>query len=55
MGVKMYKDMRNNVNRRLNFESANLDRTVNAALVQIDAINRLKKVRNAKRFAIGAS
>ena len=43
MGVKMYKDMRNNVNRRLNFESANLDRTVNAALVQIDAINRLKK------------
>lgn len=41
MGVKMYKDMRNNVNRRLNFESANLDRTVNAALMQSDAIEKL--------------
>lgn len=43
MGVKMYKDMRNNVNRRLNFESANLDRTVNAALVQTEAIEILAK------------
>lgn len=41
MGVKMYKDMRNNVNRRLNFESANLDRTVNAALMQSEAIEKL--------------
>lgn len=41
MGVKMYKDMRNNVNRRLNFESANLDRTVNAALMQSAAIEKL--------------
>lgn len=43
MGVKMYKDMRNNVNRRLNFESANLDRTVNAALMQSEAIEKLIK------------
>lgn len=42
MGVKMYKDMRNNVNRRLNFESANLDRTINAALEQVRAIEKLK-------------
>lgn len=43
MGVKMYKDVRNNVNRRTNFESANLDRTVNAENVQKDAINKIIK------------
>lgn len=43
IGVKVYKDVRNNVNRRTNFENANLDRTVNAALTQAEAINKLKK------------
>ena len=43
MGVKMYKDMRNNVNRRLNFESANLDKTIDAAARQIDAIMYIKE------------
>ncbi|MEG0545710.1 MAG: DNA-binding protein WhiA [Oscillospiraceae bacterium] len=43
MGIKMYKDVRNNVNRRLNFESANLDKTVNAALIQTEAIELLMK------------
>lgn len=42
MGVKMYKDMRNNVNRKLNFESANLDKTIDAATKQIQAINHIK-------------
>ncbi|MCH5188952.1 MAG: DNA-binding protein WhiA [Oscillospiraceae bacterium] len=42
MGVKMYKDMRNNVNRKLNFESANLDKTVSAASKQIEAIRKIK-------------
>lgn len=42
MGVKMYKDMRNNVNRKLNFESANLDKTIDAATKQIDAIIHIK-------------
>lgn len=42
MGVKMYKDMRNNVNRKLNFENANLDKTIDAAAKQIDAINHIK-------------
>lgn len=42
MGVKMYKDMRNNVNRKLNFESANLDKTIDAAAKQIDAILHIK-------------
>lgn len=43
MGVKMYKDVRNNVNRKLNFESANLDKTIDAASKQIDAIVHIKK------------
>lgn len=42
MGVKMYKDMRNNVNRKLNFESANLDKTIDAASKQINAILHIK-------------
>lgn len=43
MRVKVYKDMRNNVNRRLNFENANLDKTVNAALRQNEAIQKLRE------------
>lgn len=43
MGVKMYKDVRNNVNRKLNFENANLDKTIDAATKQIDAIVHIKK------------
>ena len=43
MGVKMYKDMRNNVNRKLNFENANLDKTIDASSKQIDAILHIKK------------
>ncbi len=42
MGVKMYKDVRNNVNRKLNFESANLDKTIDAASKQVDAIMHIK-------------
>lgn len=42
IGVKVFKDVRNNVNRKTNFENANFDRTVNAALKQTEAIKRLK-------------
>ena len=42
MGVKMYKDVRNNVNRKLNFESANLDKTIDAASKQVEAILHIK-------------
>lgn len=41
--VIVYKDIRNNVNRRLNFENANLNKTVNAAMQQIEWIGKLKK------------
>lgn len=50
MGVKMYKDMRNNVNRKLNFENANLDKTVGAASKQIDAIKKIKSTIGISRL-----
>ncbi len=43
MGVKMYKDVRNNVNRKLNFESANLDKTIFASSKHTDAISHIKE------------
>jgi len=42
MSVKVYKDMRNNINRRTNFETANLDRIINAENIQKDAIKKIK-------------
>jgi DNA-binding protein WhiA len=43
MSVKVYKDVRNNINRRTNFETANLDRIVNAENEQKDAIRKIQK------------
>lgn len=45
MGTKMFKDMRNKVNRRMNFENANSTRTFNAAYEQIKAIEYIEKKR----------
>ncbi len=42
MTAKMEKDLRNSVNRRLNCDSANLDKAVLAAQEQIEAIRRLE-------------
>jgi DNA-binding transcriptional regulator WhiA len=36
--MRVEKDLRNTVNRKVNFETANLNKTVNAAVSQIDAI-----------------
>ena len=41
--VRIYKEMRNNVNRIVNCETANLDKTLNAALRQIDNIIYIKE------------
>lgn len=41
MGIKMVKSVRNKINRQINFETANISRTVNAAMSQIKAINRI--------------
>ena len=43
MGVKMMKDVRNKINRQINFETANISRTVNVAFAQIEAIEKIKK------------
>lgn len=43
IGVTVIKDIRNNENRKNNFETANIAKTSSAAVAQIGAINKLKK------------
>ena len=43
MSAKLEKDIRNKVNRKVNFESANLQRTVAAATRQYEAIAKIKE------------
>ena len=43
MSAKMEKDLRNSVNRRLNCDNANLDKAVDAALDQTEAIRLLMR------------
>lgn len=45
--IRVIKDTRNNVNRLVNCETANLSKTINAAVKQIEDIKKLKK---EKRF-----
>lgn len=40
--ARIYKDVRNNVNRLVNCETANLNKTVNAAVRQIENINLIR-------------
>ena len=39
--VRALKSIRNNINRQTNFDKANIDRTVNASLKQVDAIKAI--------------
>ena len=41
--IRVYRDMRNSINRIVNCETANLSKTVNASVKQIEAINKLKE------------
>ena len=41
MQVKMFKEVRNQVNRKTNFETANIDKTVSASAKQIAAIETI--------------
>ena len=43
MSAKVYKDVRNSVNRKSNFEAANLSKTVDASVRQIKAIEKIDK------------
>ncbi len=42
MDVKILKELRNKANRQTNCETANIDKMVNAASVQIEAINKIE-------------
>lgn len=46
--VRILKDMRNSVNRRVNCETANISKTVSAAVKQIDDIRYIEKVKGMK-------
>ncbi|MDI6600524.1 MAG: DNA-binding protein WhiA [Thermoanaerobacteraceae bacterium] len=41
--IRAFKEIRNNINRLVNCETANLDKTVNAAVRQIENINYIKE------------
>lgn len=41
--TRIYKELRNDVNRRMNCDMANLDKTMNAASKQIEAIEKLMR------------
>ena len=43
MNAKVEKDMRNSINRKVNCDSANADKTVAAAQEQLEAIRRIKR------------
>ena len=43
MNAKLEKDLRGSVNRRVNCDAANLDKAVEAALIQVEAIRRLEE------------
>lgn len=42
MSIKVEKDVRNKVNRKVNFECANIERSVQAGLKQVEAIQLIK-------------
>ncbi|MBQ2695781.1 MAG: DNA-binding protein WhiA [Clostridia bacterium] len=49
--IKVEKDMKNQINRRVNCETANLTKTANAAALQIQAINKLMDSRFASELS----
>ena len=49
--VRVLKETKNNVNRKVNFETANLNKTVNAAVKQIQAIEIIKKKKRWNRLS----
>ncbi|MGN1300786.1 MAG: DNA-binding protein WhiA, partial [Clostridia bacterium] len=41
--IRVFREMKNNVNRLVNCETANLNKTISASVKQIETIKRLKK------------
>lgn len=48
--IRVYRDMRNQINRKVNCETANLNKTVNAAFKQIEAISYLQEIGELKKM-----
>lgn len=51
--VRIYKEMRNNVNRLVNCETANLNKTVDAAVRQTESIKLIKERTGLKKLPTG--
>lgn len=51
--VRIYKEMRNNVNRLVNCETANLNKTVDAAVRQVESIKLIKEKVGLKKLPLG--
>lgn len=49
--IRVLKETKNNVNRKVNCETANLNKTVSAAIVQIQAIEKIKKRKKWNRLS----
>jgi len=50
---RIFKGMRNQVNRLVNCETANLNKTVNAAVQQLESIRRVKEVIGLDKLPLG--
>ena len=50
--VRIVKEVRNSVNRRVNCETANLNKTISASTRQIEEINAIKKNGSLKRLSL---
>lgn len=48
--IRIEREMRNKINRIVNCEGANLNKTMNASIEQIEAINKLKKSRKFEQL-----
>lgn len=51
--IRVLRDMRNNINRIVNCETANLNKTINAALKQIEDIKFIKKMNKFNELSEG--
>lgn len=49
--IRVLRDMKNNINRKVNCETANLTKTVNAAVKQIEAIKTLQRSGNFDKLS----
>lgn len=49
--VRVIKETRNNINRLVNCETANINKTINAAVKQIESIKKLKKTKEFNKLS----